>query len=104
MRAVPWSTDGSDNALDIQVGMERPAEMVPRPSGAVLMENKVAERADFERWGLRKQGSEDLPSQGRLRAVGSQRGLSRVPVPEDCTIGDSKLTAKRVGRALKACW
>ena len=30
MRAVPWSLDGSDNAFDIQVGMERPTEMVPR--------------------------------------------------------------------------
>ena len=30
MRAVPWSPDGSDNAFDIQVGMERPADMVPR--------------------------------------------------------------------------
>ena len=35
IRALPWSPDGSDNAFDIQVGMERPAEMV-------LMENKVA--------------------------------------------------------------
>ena len=29
IRAVPWFPDGSDNAFDIQVGMERPAEMVP---------------------------------------------------------------------------
>ena len=39
-----------------QVGMERPAEMMPRDPGEVLMENKVAvtylRRADFERWGL----------------------------------------------------
>ena len=42
IRAVPWSPDGSDNAFDIQVGMERPAEMVPRDPGEVLMENKVA--------------------------------------------------------------
>ena len=28
--------------FDIQVGMERPAEMVPRSPGEVLMENKVA--------------------------------------------------------------
>ena len=28
MRAAPWSPDGSDNAFDIQVGMERPAEMM----------------------------------------------------------------------------
>ena len=44
MRAVPWSPDGSDNAFDIQVGMERPAEMVPRAPGEVLMENQVAEQ------------------------------------------------------------
>ena len=42
MRATPWSPDGSDNAFDIQVGTERPAEMMPRPLGEVLMENKVA--------------------------------------------------------------
>ena len=68
MRAVPWSPDGSDSAFDIQVGMERPAEMVPRDPGEVLMENKVGRtylrRADFERWG-------------------PQRGLSRVSVSEN---------------------
>ena len=42
IRAVPWSPDGSDNAFDIQVEMERPAEMVPRDPSEVLMENKVA--------------------------------------------------------------
>ena len=42
MRAVPWSPDGSDSAFDIQVGMERPAEMVPRPPGEVLMDNRAA--------------------------------------------------------------
>ena len=42
MRAVPWSPDGSDNASDIQFGMERPAQMVLLPQGEVLMENKVA--------------------------------------------------------------
>ena len=56
IRAVPWSPNGSDNAFDIQVGMERPAEMVPRAPGDVLMENKVVRtylrRADFEHWGL----------------------------------------------------
>ena len=31
IRRVPWSPDGSDNAFDIQVGMERPAEMVLVP-------------------------------------------------------------------------
>ena len=65
IRAVPWSPDGSDNAFDIQVGMERPAEMVtPTP----------------RRGADGKQGREDLPSHCRLRAVGSQRGLSRVSV------------------------
>ena len=52
IRAVPWSPDGSDNAFDTQVGMERPAEMMARAPGDVLMENKVARtclrRADFE--------------------------------------------------------
>ena len=33
MRAVPWSPDGSDNAFDIQVGMERTSEDVPSQSG-----------------------------------------------------------------------
>ena len=52
-----WNTSrSSDNAFDIQVGMERPAEMVPRAPGDVLMENQVARtylrRADFEKWGL----------------------------------------------------
>ena len=47
MRATLWSRDGSDSAFDVQVGMQRPAEMVPRPPGEVLME---------------KQSSEDLPS------------------------------------------
>ena len=56
MRAVARSPDGSDNAFHIQVGMERPAEMMPRSPEEVLMENKVARtdfrRADFEQWGL----------------------------------------------------
>ena len=54
----PWSPDGSDTAFDIQVGMERPAEMVPRSFEEVLMENNVARtylrRADFEQCGLRE--------------------------------------------------
>ena len=64
MRATSWSPDGSDTAFDIQVGMERPAEMVPQDPGEVLMENKVARtylrRADFEQWGL----SERCPGAG----------------------------------------
>ena len=54
MGAVPWSPDGSDNAVNIGVGMETPAEMVPRSAGEVLMENNVVmtylRRADFEHW------------------------------------------------------
>ena len=63
---------GSDNAFNIQVGMERPAEMVPRPPGEVLKENKVARthlrRADFEHWGL----SEGCPGCRCLR-IGQER-------------------------------
>ena len=55
LRAVPCP-DGSDNAFDIQVGMERPAEMVLRSPGEMLMEDKAERtylrRADFELWGL----------------------------------------------------
>ena len=44
------------NTFDIQVGVELPAEVVPRFPGEVLMENNVARAylrgADFERWGL----------------------------------------------------
>ena len=47
---------GSYNASDIQVGMERPTEVMVRVPGDVLMENKVVRtqlrRADFEQWGL----------------------------------------------------
>ena len=44
MRAVPWSPDGSDNAFDIQVGMVRLAEMVPRPPGEVSMEKNTKKK------------------------------------------------------------
>ena len=67
MQAVPWPPDGSDNAFDIQVGLERPAEMMPRVLGDVLMENKVVRnylrRADFEQWHL----SEGCPGCRYLR-------------------------------------
>ena len=49
MRAVPWSPHGSDNAFDIQVGMERHGR-------------------GFDG----EQSSEDVPSQSRRRSVGSQ--------------------------------
>ena len=54
--STPWFPDGSDNAFDIPVGTERPAEMVPRDPGEVLMENKVARTylrsADLKQLGL----------------------------------------------------
>ena len=53
MRAVPWSPDGSDNAFDTQVEMERPAEMLPRALGEVLIARTYL-------------------SQSRLRTLGSQ--------------------------------
>ena len=67
MRPAPWSPDGSDNAFDIQVGMERPPEAVSSLSW---------------RSGDGKQSCEDLPSQSRLRTVELQRRLPRVPVLE----------------------
>ena len=66
MRAVPWSPDGSDAAFDIQVGMDRPVEMVPGSGRS----------ADG------KQRS-DLPSQSGLRTGWSQRKLSWMQVPEN---------------------
>ena len=79
MRAVPWSPDGSDNAFDVQVGMERPAEMVLRLPGEVLMEIKVARtylrRADFERWGL-SEGWVPVPENGPEATASSQRSTS----------------------------
>ena len=81
MRAVPWYPDGSDNAFDIQVRMERPAEMVPRSPAEVPMENDIARTylrsADFAQCGL----SEGCPGRQYLR-TGQ---------------GDRKLTAKRAG-------
>ena len=67
MRAVQWSPDGSDKAFDIQVGMERLAEVVPRSPREVLTESKVARthllRPDFERWSF----SEGCPGCRHLR-------------------------------------
>ena len=109
IRALPWSPDGSDNALDIQVGMERPAEMVPRLPGDVLMENRVARtylrRADFEQWGLSEgcsgcrylrtgQGRQQAHSEAcRRRIEGLLRGDSA---------GSTRLAAtdERINRAL----
>ena len=80
MRAVPWSPDGSDNTFDIQVGMERPAEVVPRPLGEVLMENKVARtylrRSDFERWGLSEGCPVPVRQDVTRTTANSQRSMS----------------------------
>ena len=82
VRKVPESErwDAERVPFDIQVGRERPAEMVPRSQGDVLTENKTA-RADFDLWGL----SEGCSGGGYLR------------MDKD----DSKLTAKHVGREMK---
>ena len=99
IRAIPWSPDGSDNAFDIQVGVERPAEMVSRDPGEVPMENKVARtylrRADFERWGLREgcPGCRYLSKACRRRFEGLLKGNSS---------GSARLAAadERINRAL----
>ena len=109
MRAVPWCPDGSDTALDIQVGMERPAEMVPRSPGKVLMENEVTRtylrRADFEQWGL----SEGCPGCRYLKSgQGPQQAHSEVRRSRDGALlrGDSSGSARlaaageRINRAL----
>ena len=88
MRAVPGWPDGGDNAFDIQVGMERPAEVVPRHQGEVfLMGNTVARtylrRADFGHTCL----SEGCPQCQYLR-TGQERQEAR---------------GEAVGGELKAC-
>ena len=91
------------HSIDIQVGMERPAEMVPRDLGEVLMENKVARtylrRADFERWGLSEgcpgcrylrtgQGRQQAHSEACRRRIegvlkGDSSGSARLAAPDD---------------------
>ena len=109
MRATPWSPDGSDNAFDIQVGMERPSEMVPRDPGEVLMENKVARthhrRADFEQWGLSEgcRGCQYLSTEQRRQQAHSEACRKRI---EGLLRGDSAGSARlaaadeRINRAL----
>ena len=109
IRAVPWSPNGSDNAFDIQVGMERPAEMMPRAPGDVLMENKVARtylrRADFEPWGL----SECCPGcrypttgQGRQQAHSEACRRRTEDLLKGNPAGSARLAAadERINRAL----
>ena len=109
MRAVPWSPDGSDTAFDIQVEMARPAEVVPRAPGEVLMENTVARtclrRADFEHWGL----SEGCPGcrhlrtgKGRQQAHSEARRRRIEGLLKGDLAGSARLAAadERVNRAL----
>ena len=109
IRAVPWSPDGRDNAFDIQVEMERPAEMVPRDPREVLMENKVARtylrRADFEQWGL----SEGSPGcrylrtgQGRQQAHSEACQRRTEDLLKGDPVGSARLAAadERINRAL----
>ena len=109
MRAVPWSPDGSDNACDIQHGMERPAEMVPRPPGEVLMEIKVARtylrRADFEQWDLseRSPGCRYLRTgQGRQQAHSEACRKRTEGLLKGDSVGAARLAAadERINRAL----
>ena len=109
MRAVPWSPDSSDNGFDIQVGMERPAEVVLRPIGEVLMENKVGKtyihRADIDQWGL----SEGCPGcwyqrtrQGRQPTHNEARRRIVVGLLKGDSSGSARLAAadERITRAL----
>ena len=73
VRALAWSPDGSGGAFDIQVGMERPAEMVSRLPGDVLVENKVA-RTYLRRAGFKQRGlSEGCPGCRYLRTGPGRR-------------------------------
>ena len=111
MRATPWSPGGSDTAFDIQVGMERPAEMVPQVPAEVLMENKVARtylrRAHFEQWGL----SEGCPGCRHLRTgPGRQQAHSEAcrrrieGLPKGDSAGSTRLAAadERINRVVAA--
>ena len=105
---VPWSPDGSGDAFNIQVGLERPAEMVPRSPGEVLMENKVAKthlcRADFEQRGLGEAclGWYMTTGQGRQQTYSEacrKRGeaLLRGDSPGSCRLASAD---ERINRAL----
>ena len=109
MRAVPCSPNGSDRAFDIQVGMERPAEMVPRTPGEVLMENRAARtnlrRADFEQYGLSEGclGSRYLRTgQGRQQAHGEACRRRIEEVLRGNSSGSAWLAAAMKGSV--ACW
>ena len=103
IRAVPW------NAFDFQVGMERPAEMVPRSPGEVLMENNVARtylrRADFDQWCLSEgcSGCRYLRiGQGRQHAHGEACRKSTDALMKGNASGSARLAAadERINRAL----
>ena len=108
VRRIPESVRW-DNAFDIHVEKERPAEMVPRDPGEVLMENKVARtylrRADFEQWGL----SEGCPGcrylrtgQGRQQAHSEACWRRIEDLLKSDPVGSARLAAadERISRAL----
>ena len=90
-RAVPWSPDGCDDAFDTQVGMERPAKMVPGSPREVLMQNTAGRthlrRADFEQWGL----SEGCPGSRYLRTGQGQQSSQRSMSEEDRSLVERRL-------------
>ena len=109
LRAVAWSPDVGGNAFDIQVGMERPAEMALRSLGEVLMENTVAStslrRADFEQWGLSQgcPGCRHLRTgQVRQQAHSEACRKSIEGLLEGDSVGVARLAAvdERINRAL----
>ena len=109
MRAAPRSPDGRDNAFDIQVGMERPAETVLRSPGEVLVENKVARthlrRADFEQRGLSEgcPGCRYLRTGQRRQQAHSEACRRRTEGLLKCDpVGSARLAAadERINRAL----
>ena len=101
--------DGSDNACDFQVGMERPAEFVPRFPGEVLMDSRVARtsfrRADFDQWGL-SEGCPGCPylraGQGRQQTHSEACRRRKEALLRGDSSGSARLAAadERVNRAL----
>ena len=106
MRVTPCSPDGSENAFDIQVGMERSAEMVPRDPGEVLMENKVARtylrRADFEQCGLSEGCSGCWYLPGRPASVGSWNNVESSVIQLLWSRQTGPTLSKHAGKGSKA--
>ena len=72
MRVVPWSP----GAFNIQVGMARPAEVVPRSPGEMKLARTYVRIADFERWGLSEGCPECRYLKGSGATASSQRSMS----------------------------